>query len=420
MRSEYQKKQSVEWVLPREFSLEVAELTGALREGLTAVGLKAAMVIAQQMLAEVDAIAGAKGKHQTDRQATRHGHQGGYVVLGGRKVKLQRPRVRTRDGKEVELRNYQGLQQAEILDEAAFERMLYGVACRHYGAVDGGLPEELEAYGDSKSAVSALCPRNRGAAAAVPAPPDRDADAGRVRGRHLPWLSRHPGGAGGGRGGSQARPGHPGGVHRERCGDGRPVEDLAARGLHARQGLLFVIDGSKAIAAAVAQVFGENALVQRCQVHKRRNVVEHLPKREQGWVNLRLSTAWAQSDAVCARQDLVALAKEPEVQWPGAAASLREGLDETLTVQKLGLPAQLRRGLRTTNAIEAANSQFRAAVRRVSRFTKGEQALRWVAVAALRAEPRFYRIAGFRYLPLLAQALDVHASRLDEAAARAS
>ncbi len=116
------------------------------------------------------------------------------------------------------------------------------------------------------------------------------------------------------------------------------LEDLAARGLHARQGLLFVIDGSKAIAAAVAQVFGENAMVQRCQVHKRRNVVEHLPKREQGWVNLRLSTAWAQSDAIRARQDLEALAKELEVQWPGAAASLREGLDDTRPSRSLVSP----------------------------------------------------------------------------------
>jgi hypothetical protein len=114
------------------------------------------------LAAEVDAIVGAKGKHQDNHRAMRHGHQGGYVVLGGRKVKVQRPRVRTRDGKEVELHNYQGLQHGEILDEAAFERMLYGVACRHYGAVDGGLPEELEAYGDSKSAVSARFARATG------------------------------------------------------------------------------------------------------------------------------------------------------------------------------------------------------------------------------------------------------------------
>ncbi len=148
--------------------------------------------------------------------------------------------------------------------------------------------------------------------------------------------------------------------------------------------------------------------------------MEHLPKREQGWVSLRLSTAWAQSDVGRAKQDLEALAKELDVKYPGAAASLREGFEQTLTVQKLGLPAQLRRGLRTTNAIEALNSQIRATVRRVSRFTTGDQALRWAAVAALRAEARLYRVAGYRYLPLLAQALEVSVSRLDEATARAS
>ena len=168
------------------------------------------------------------------------------------------------------------------------------------------------------------------------------------------------------------------------------LEDLAARGLHACQGLLFVVDGSKAIASAVTQVFGEHALVHRHKLHKRRNVVEHLPKREQGWVNLRLSTAWAQGDAVRAQQDLEALAKELDVKYPGAAGSLREGLEQTLTVLKLGLPAQLRRGLRTTNAIEALNSQLRATVRRVSRFTTGDQVLRWAAVAALRVEPHLF------------------------------
>ena len=148
--------------------------------------------------------------------------------------------------------------------------------------------------------------------------------------------------------------------------------------------------------------------------------MDHLPKREQGWVNLRLSTAWARGDALGAKQDLEALAKELDVKHPGAAASLREGLEQTLTVQKLGLPAQLRRGLRTTNAIEVLNSQLRATVRRVSRFTTGNQALRRAAVAALRVEPRLYRIAGYSHLPILAQALEVFASRLDEATARAS
>jgi putative transposase len=166
------------------------------------------------------------------------------------------------------------------------------------------------------------------------------------------------------------------------------LEDLVARGLDPRPGILVVIDGGKALAAAVTRVFGDRALIQRCQVHKRRNVLDHLPQQDHGWVNARLSAAWALPEAGKAQRELETLAAELAVKGPGATASLREGLEQTLTVQKLRLPAPLRRGLRTTNAIEALNSQLRATVRRVSRFTTGDQALRWAAVAALRAEPR--------------------------------
>lgn len=423
MSQGYQKKQGFEeWVLPREFSVEVAELAGVLRDGLAAVGLKAAMVIAQQMLqAEVASVAGEKGKHQRGREAKRHGQQGGYVVLGGRKVKILRPRVRTVDGKEVELRNYRGLQKGEILDEAAFERMLYGVASRHYGMVDGDLPRDLEAYGTSKSAVSARFARATGELV-------QRFLTRRIEARMLVvyvdaiFLGSHAVLVALGVD-SEGRK-HILGMREGSTENGALtvalLEDLASRGLHAQKGLLFVVDGSKAIATAVQQVFGDRALVQRCQVHKKRNVAEHLPKREQSWVSLRLSTAWAQSDAVRAKQDLEALAKELDVTYPGAAASLREGLEQTLTVQRLGLPALLRRGLRTTNAIEALNSQLRSTVRRVSRFTTGDQAVRWATVAALRAENRLYRMAGYRHLPLLAQALEIFVSRLDEATPCAS
>ena len=423
MRPGYQKEPKfAEWVLPQEFNVEVSELTGALRQGLAAVGLKAAMVIAQQMLeAEVDALVGTKGKHQNGRQAQRHGRQGGYVVLGGQKVKLLRPRVRSMDGKEVPLHNYRGLQQGEVLDEAAFERMLYGVASRHYVVVGDALPEDLQAYGTSKSAVSAHFARATGKLLErfLRRPIEAQIlvvflDA-IVLGSHAVLVA-----LGVDTEGRKHLLGMREGSTENATLTTALLEDLAGRGLHARQGLLFVIDGSKALAAAVAEVFGDRALVQRCQVHKRRNVMDHLPQREQGWVNLRLSTAWAQSDAQKAKEELVALAKELDVKHPGAAASLREGLEQTLTVQKLRLPALLRRGLRTTNAIEALNSQLRATVRRVSRFTTGDQALRWAAVAALRTEAHLYRLAGYRQLPLLAQALEVYVSRLEEATARAS
>ena len=425
MKQGYQKRQRfAEWVLPEEFRVEVADLAGALKDGLTALGLKAALVIAQQMLeAEAAQVAGAKGRHQptSRRRAVRHGHQGGYVVLAGRKVKIQRPRVRTVDGHEVPLRNYQGLQQPDLLDEAAFERMLYGVASRHYAVADPTLPADLATYGAAKSTVSARFARATGellqqflerpvttrmlvlyldaivlGSHAILVALGVDAE-GR---KHILGLRE--------------------GATENATVTTALLEDLVARGLDTRPGILVVIDGGKALATAVTRVFGDRALIQRCQVHKRRNVLDHLPQQDQGWVNARLSAAWALPDAGQAQRDLEALAAELHVKCPGAAASLREGLDQTLTVQKLRLPAPLRRGLRTTNAIEALNSQLRATVRRVSRFTTGDQALRWAAVAALRAEPRLYRIGGYRYLPLLAEALEVTVHRLEDVTTQAS
>ena len=422
MKTAYQKRQGFEeWVLPQEFRVEVAELAGALKDGLTAIGLKAALVMAQQMLdAEVASVAGAKGKHQPHRQAQRHGHQGGTVVLAGRKVKIQRPRVRTVEGQEVPLRHYQGLQQQDLLEEAAFEQMLDGVASRHDATVTPTLPEDVPAYGTAKSTVSARFARATGELLQplLQRPLTRmlvlylDAI---VLGSHAILVALGVDAAG-----RKHVLGLREGATANATVTTALLEDLVARGLDVSAGILVVIDGGKALAAAVTRVFGDRALIQRCQVHKRRNLLEHLPQQDRGWVNARLSTAWALPDAGRAQRELEALAAELDVKCPGAAASLREGLDQTLTVQKLRLPAPLRRGLRTTNAIEALNSQRRATVRRVSRFTTGDQALRWAAVAALRAEPRLYRIAGYRYLPLLAEALEVYVHRLADVTTQAS
>lgn len=423
MKTAYQKRQGFEeWVLPQEFRVEMAELAGVLKDGLTAVGFQAALVMAQQRLdAEVASVAGAKGQHQPHRQAQRHGHPGGTVVLAGRKVKIQRPRVRTVEGQEVPLQNYQGLPQQDLLDEAAFEQRLYGVVIRHYAPVTPTLPEDVPAYGTAKSPVSARFARATGELLqqfVQPALTTRmlvlylDAI---VLGSHAILVAL----------GVDAE----GRKHvlglREGATENATVttallEDLVARGLDVTAGILVVIDGGKALAAAVTRVFGERALIQRCQVHKRRNLLEHLPRQDRGWVNARLSPAWALPDAGRAQRELEALAAELDVKCPGAAARLREGLAQTLTVQTLRLPSPLRRGLRTTNAIEALNSQWRATVRRVSRFTTGDQALRWAAVAALRAEPRLYRIAGYRYLPLLAEALEVYVHRLEDVTTQAS
>jgi transposase-like protein len=169
---------------------------------------------------------------------------------------------------------------------------------------------------------------------------------------------------------------------------------------------LFVIDGGKGIRAAVKATFGERALIQRCRIHKRRNVLDHLPEVERTFVGGKLDRAWRQANADKAEAELRNLAKHLETQHPGAAASLREGLEETLTVTRLGLPPILLQTFRSTNPIESMISIERDVARNVKRWRDGQMVLRWAAAGALEAEKKFRRIKGYRELPLLAAALN--------------
>lgn len=181
------------------------------------------------------------------------------------------------------------------------------------------------------------------------------------------------------------------------------LSDLVNRGFKTEEGILVVMDGAKALRAAVRQVFGNQAQVQRCQVHKKRNVLEHLPERERSWVGHKLHKAWQEADYN--KTALRSLADSLEKQYPGAASSLREGLEETLTLTRLGLPETLKRTLRSTNAIESTFDKVRVASRNVKRWRNGEQVLRWSAAGLLEAEKGFRRIKGYRELPLLEEAL---------------
>jgi transposase-like protein len=184
------------------------------------------------------------------------------------------------------------------------------------------------------------------------------------------------------------------------------LEDLIARGFEVDRGMLLVIDGSKALRAAVRDVLGQAAVVQRCQVHKKRNVLEHLPEKEREAVGKKLDAAWRQTDYDNALRMLKRLADDLEVRHPGAAASLREGLEETLTVVRLGLPELLARSLRSTNCIESAFDKVRGYAHHVKRWRNGRQVLRWSAAGLLAAEKGFNRIKGYRLLPMLAVALE--------------
>jgi putative transposase len=191
------------------------------------------------------------------------------------------------------------------------------------------------------------------------------------------------------------------------------LADLVERGLDTGRSLLVVIDGAKAPHKAVAEVFGRRALIQRCREHKKRNVTDALPERLRAAVRSAMIQAYATRDAKRARRLLENLARQLEHQHPGAAASLREGLEETLTVMRLALGQNLERVLSSTNLIENLFSRVREIGRRVKRWQSGTMVLRWTAAGVIEAERGFRKLAGYRTLPTLVAALRAHDAQLD-------
>jgi len=186
------------------------------------------------------------------------------------------------------------------------------------------------------------------------------------------------------------------------------LEDLAARGVDFTRPRLYVLDGAKALHAAVSKVAGAAALVQRCQLHKKRNVLDHLPPQYHANVLRQMNAAYAMRDYEAARQALERLLRELMHLNPSAARSLEEGLEETLTVHRLGLPESLRRSLSSTNIIESVFSGVEDHCRRVKRWRAGDHLQRWVASALLKVESRFRRIRGYKEMPALLSALDAY------------
>jgi len=186
------------------------------------------------------------------------------------------------------------------------------------------------------------------------------------------------------------------------------LADLVDRGLDPEQAILFVIDGSKALRRAIKDVFGEHALVHRCHRHKERNVCDLLPKRERDTVRRRIRGAWALSDAELAKQRLELLASELERTWPDAAASLREGLEDTLTLMRLGIDGQLAKTLCSTNSCESMIEIVRHTQRNVKRWRDGDMRKRWTAAGMLAAEQQFRRIIGYRDLAKLVLSIERH------------
>lgn len=385
---------------------------GALQAAVIEAGLAALGAAFEEERAK---ICGRRYKHDPKRGASRAGYAPSELAMGGHRVAIDRPRVRSKDGKEIPLPLWQHFARHDPLTKRAVEQMLVGVATRKYARSLEPPPATVKSRGASKSAVSrrfvtataheleAVMTRKL----SMLDPAALVIDALHIA-DHMVLVA-----VGVDRGGNKVPLGIREGATENAVACKALLEDLRERGLRTDQSILVVIDGSKALHAAVRAVFGARALIQRCQVHKRRNVLDQLLKEMHEAVGKALSAAYACEDATAAKRMLTRLARQLETKWPSAAASLREGLDETLTVVRLELPPALQRTLRSTNLIENLNKSIRVISNRVDRWRDGTMVLRWVAVAVRDATKRFRRLRGYAGMNQLASALRAHDRKLD-------
>ena len=398
-------------VLPERVQEALGQLVGAAKEGLLALSVGVGLgVLAELMEEEVVEVVGPRGRHDLERSAVRHGHESGEVTLGGRRVAVERPRVRSADGSaEVRLATYEHFADRDPLSRLVLERMLAGVSTRRYRRTQEPVGSEVEqtARSTSKSSVSrTFVERTRVALGELMS---RRLDDVRLAVMMLDGLELK------GRTNIVALGITTDGVKIplglwEGSTENATVatallSDLVERGLDPEQGMLFVIDGAKALRKAIRSVFGE-VPVQRCVRHKERNVLEHLPERDRPLVKQRLRRAWALDDHARALDQLRQLAHDLEHTHPGAAGSLREGMEETLTLIRLGVTGSLKRTLQSTNACESMIEIVRRTQRNVKRWSSGEMRLRWTAAGMLEAEQQFRRVIGYRDLATLAVAIE--------------
>lgn len=418
MKKNYQKNTAaavtaVETTMPGTVAVTLAELAGSLREGLLALAVGAGLQVMDALIEEsVTALAGPKFKHDPDRRAVRHGTEAGSVVLGGRKMPVRRPRVRTADASaEVAVPAYELFSSTDLLGQMALERMMAKLSTRRYaaGLEPVGTDVETASNSTSKSAVSRRFVVATESALATMLGADLsglDLVALMIDGVH---FADHLCIVAMGIGIDGTK--HPLGLAEGDTENATVVRDLLVdlrdRGLDTSRPILCVLDGAKALVAAVKAVF-DHPVVARCQLHKIRNVESKLPKDLASTVAKKMRAAYRDPDALAAEAALEALARGLAKSHPGAAGSLREGLSETLTVNRLGVPPTLARTLRSTNAIESMLEICRDHAANVKRWRDGAMVLRWCAAGMLEASKQFRRVNGFLHLPALRAALDAH------------
>jgi putative transposase len=390
-------------------SIEISNselLYAKARDGLLELSLSLGLEVMRLMLEEdVTQYAGPKGKHGTaGRTGYRHGTEKTTVVLGGEKVRVDRPRVRGLGGGELPLETLGLFQNEDPLNQAILTKLLAGISTRKYAhTTEGGADDSVCA---SKSEVSRrfiggmdskmqefftrkLC---------------QDYPVMMIDGLELGKMTILAAMGIDSDGKKHVLGIAEGGSENSIVVKGL-LEDLIGRGLRSDCPRLYVLDGGKALHKAVLDTFGKNAVIQRCQVHKKRNVLSYLPKSAQANVSVALTMAYREFDYETAKSKLLSIASDLEYKYPKASASLMEGLEETLTVHRLKVPGVLRETLCSTNPMESANSMCRGIIRRVSNFRDGEMALRYAAAGFMEAESSFRRVKGYRQMPVLSAML---------------
>jgi len=389
--------------------LPMAEVVGWLRKGVGELVRQAGLQLMELLMQEeVRDLVGERSQRQVERTANRWGSEQGYCVVMGQKVPVKRPRVRTTEDREVRLGSYEMFHCGEPLTETVWEKLMLGLSTRKYGQA---VRQFTEAYGLEKSAVSehfveasraklkdmmeSRLDKTRLCALLIDATP--------FEGQQMVAA------LGIGQDGRKMILGIRQGATENATVVGELLGDLVSRGLDFTKPRLYVLDGGKALTAAVKKYAGESAAIQRCQVHKRRNVLDHLTDEQKPGVAKRLNAAYALEDYAAAKQALNQLHRELMDLNPSAARSLGEGMEETLTVHRLYVPMQLRKTLASTNVIESAFSIVERVCRNVKRWHGGDQRERWVGSGLLVAQKQFRRITGYKQIPVLIRELEAMA-----------
>lgn len=398
--------------------LPMAEMVGWLKKGVGELIRQAGLQLMDLLMQEeVRELVGERSQRLAERTANRWGTEQGYCIVMGQKVPVKRPRIRSTEDKEVRLGSYEMFHRGEPLTETVWEKLMLGLSTRKYGEA---VREFTEAYGLEKSAVSEhFIEASR---AKLKEMMERRLDKMRLCAVMIdatPFEGQQMVAALGiAQDGRKTILGIRQGATENATVVSELLSDLATRGLDFTEPRLYVLDGGKALTAAVKKHAGDSAAIQRCQVHKRRNVLDHLTEEQKPAVAKKLNAAYALEDYAAAKVALNTLHRELMDVNPSAARSLGEGMEETLTVHRLHVPMQLRKTLASTNVIESAFSIVETVCRNVKRWHGGDQRERWVGSGLLVAQKQFRKIIGYKQIPALIRELETMAPSRPELAKR--